>query len=102
MNRIREILLNEYIGAIAIGMVFANAIGQLVGAIISPGMTLWQRSSVHASVLTESGGIAWPSFIRPFVSAVLLLLAGYVLIYWLYLRPENTESTEARPDNSEI
>jgi hypothetical protein len=83
MRRIREILLTDYIGAIAIGFISAQAILAFVGAFTTTAAFYVQERS-HPGVLNRSAVFPWDNLIISFVSVGLYLAAAFLLARWLY------------------
>src|SRR5215471_5182156 len=87
MRRLREVLVNEYIGAIAIGFLLAQAAGGVVGVILQPLITYFEQRGRPQSIFAPTPSVFnWPQLIVGTVSVVLHLLAAWLLLYWLYLR----------------
>jgi hypothetical protein len=93
MRRIREILLTQYIGAITIGFILAQAVIQFVNAIVQAGTDLWVRE--HGSTaLSVSRYFNWTQFLITMSSVALNLIAGFLLLYWVYSEPKPQAGTE--------
>jgi hypothetical protein len=92
MRRIREILLNEYIGAITVGFIFAQSVIQFINVMVQVGSNYW--ASRQSSALVRSASFPWNSFIISMTSVALNLLAGFLLLRWLY----TTEPSGIRND----
>ena len=89
MKRLREILRNEYIGAIAIGFLLFQAAGELISAVMQPLVTYIQNRSRPASVFAAPPSIFnWPQLILALIDLVLHLLVAFLLILWLYRTPK--------------
>jgi len=87
MKRIREILLNEYIGAITIGLLLAQALGGVISTILQPMITYLENRSRPASIFAPAPSIFnWPSLIINIISIILHLLVAFLLFTWLYGR----------------
>jgi hypothetical protein len=86
MDRIREILLTQHIGAVAIGLIVAQAILTFVNALVQAGTTYWAIRQA-GSLLAGTKGFSWTNLTASMVSVVLYLLICGWLIRWLYLEP---------------
>ena len=97
MRRLRETLRDEYIGAIAIGFLLAQAIGGIIGVILQPLITYFQNRGRRPSIFASQTNFNWPELILGVISIVLHLLAALLLFYWLYGKkaPEPVVATEA-------
>ena len=85
MRRLREILRNEYIGAIAIGFLLFQAIGNLITAIMQPVAAYIQNRNRPPSVFAASPSIFnWPQIIFTLIEMSLHLLVALLFIFWLY------------------
>ncbi len=104
MQKIREILLNEYIGAIAIGLVLAQALGIGISIIMRPISFYLERSNRPRGLFSgaESTTFPWGSMVSPTISLVLYLLIIFALVYWLYLKQTPKDlPAEERQERSE-
>lgn len=89
MKRLREILRNEYIGAIAIGFLLFQAVSDLISAVMQPLVTYIQNRSRPQSVFAAAPSIFdWPRLILSLVDVVLHLIVVFLLIWWLYRTPK--------------
>ena len=99
MRKIREILLNEYIGAIAIGFLLAQTAGGFINLVISPVAFYWNsRNQSHSIFGGDEQTFGWHTLLIPATSVFLHFLIALLLFYWLYLwkpkRPAEQELTE--------
>jgi len=78
MNKIREILLTEYIGAILVALLVSDAIIALIALLI--GQIYW-HVSLAGRYRTESLG---HSMLTTLVKMLLYLGSAYLLARWLY------------------
>src|SRR5262249_57552649 len=84
MKRIREVLLNEYIGAITIGLLLAQALGGLISTILQPLVTYLENRSRPASIFAPAASIFnWPSLIINIISIILHPLFPFLLFLFL-------------------
>ena len=103
MKRIREVLVNEYIGAVAIGLILASAITGLIGVVVQTLALYWNIRHEAHSIFEPARSIPWGNLISGLVPVALYFLAAYVLLRWLYLRrdvPAKLESEQVQPDSS--
>lgn len=92
MNRIREILLAEYIGALAIGLILAQAVMNLIATVVNNVMIYWEIEK-SGSVLTGGQSFSWRGPITSLIDVALYLLAAFLMIRWLYLPKANETGT---------
>ena len=97
MRKLREVLLNQSIGAIAIGFILAQAAGAVVSASMQAIMFYLQprRDSVF---FTEKRVFPWGNITLPVISLVLYCVTAYLLLYWLYLRNEDRTAARSAED----
>ena len=92
LRRLRTVLVKSFVGAIALGWIFAQAILHFGYTIVAPlGDWLNRRlccSTEEAAAAKFNFLAAVPDLLR-FVS---LLVVGYLLLRWLYFKPLPDES----------
>lgn len=89
MRRLREILRNEYIGAITIGFLLFQAAADLISAVMQPIVTYIQNHNRPQSVFAPPPHIFnWPQLMLNLTGIVLHLLVAFLLILWLYRTPK--------------
>jgi hypothetical protein len=82
LNRIREILLTDYIGAITIAFLVTDGVFSLIGGIA---MVASNYIRSYRSVLEEArGGLNWEILVRPALTLILSLGTAFLLAKWLY------------------
>lgn len=96
-NRFRDALVRSYVGAIALGWVFGQGILHFAYIFTAP-VTGWLgRREYHSLSLSKN---PVPPFtlqdaVPDLLRSVVLLLIGYLLLRWLYYKPETRETTQA-------
>jgi phosphotransferase system glucose/maltose/N-acetylglucosamine-specific IIC component len=101
MEKIRKLLLTEYIGAITIGFLLAQAVIVFVGAFVGTAeYLLLDRSSSRSVFYNQAPLFSWATLIVPLVSAILYFTVAYLLMRWLYMRSENIEAAQTEADRS--
>ena len=83
MKKLRDILLTQYIGAITIGLVLAQAIFGFVNACVQATAT-YIAIQKSRSVLDNTPAFSWANFITSMITVLLYLIIGLLLIRWLY------------------
>jgi H+/Cl- antiporter ClcA len=87
MRRLRELLREEYIGAITIGFVLAQSVLLTAGTILRPiDFYLFDRGRQRSAF--GSSPYPWNSLVTPVLTIVLQVLVAFALLWWLYMRPE--------------
>ena len=89
MNKIRDVLLTQYIGAITIGLVFAQAVFGFVNAFVQVGATYIAIQQARKSVFERVPTFSWHNFIISIVTVSLYVLICFLLIRWLYSETES-------------
>jgi hypothetical protein len=84
MGRIRSILLTDYIGAITIGFVVAQAVTAFIGAFIAPFDSYWQLARRHDVTGGPAPVFSWQMLTVGLVSSALYALIALLLAKWLY------------------
>ena len=101
MNRIREILLTEYIGAILVALLVSDAIIALIALLAG-------QIFYHAFLASQAGRIPAESqlhsILTTLVKMVLYLATACILVRWLYgaKPPVTRESTESLQTSREV
>jgi hypothetical protein len=88
-DRLKLVLVETFIGAIALGYLFAEAIPYFVN-IFTASLAVWvARNAPRASARFPLEGA-----LRPAIAFVVLLLVWYVLLRWLYFTPPKRDTSE--------
>ncbi len=84
MIRIREILLTQYIGAIVIGMLIAQALMRVIGLLMEP--VIWYQQARSSGSVLDSNSSSFPfsRMLSPTLTVILYVVASYLLLAWLY------------------
>ena len=87
--KIKQILLQQYIGAIVTAFIAAQGIQAVISILFSPLSFFLSRVILRTQPNTYEGAggmasLAWTSLVPLFVSAVLYLVAASLLIWWLF------------------
>lgn len=98
-SRLKRSLVESYVGALALGWIFAYAILDFVSIFTAP-LTYWVTRSEYRTMLIHSGdGLALGSSVPYVVASPALFLFGYLLLRWLYYGPPaESGQTLANPD----
>jgi hypothetical protein len=101
MKKLREVLLTQYIGAIAIGFMLAQTVTGVISGIVQTGVTYFSASHESSSVLGGPPVFPWKTLIFWLVTVILDLLVAFLLIKWLYFSDEadQNSSEEAAAGN---
>jgi len=93
-DRLKKVLVETFIGAIALGYLFAEAILFFVN-IFTASLAVWvARNSSRPSPFPLEAAL------RPAVAFVVLLLVWFVLLRWLYFTPVKKEQSAPNPEEA--
>jgi hypothetical protein len=90
LNRLKRVLVKSFIGAIALGYLFAEAILYFVNIFTAP-ITAWITQKLYVGLLvspsTASRGLPLQAALPQALGFLVLLLVWYGLLRWLYFTP---------------
>lgn len=86
MRTIREILLTEYIGAILVAVLIADAFSALISVAVAQ-ISYYARFPGHIAIESVRLSTTY-SFLSALIRIVLFLISAYLIARWLY--PPNT------------
>jgi hypothetical protein len=100
LDRLKRALVETYVGAIALGYLFAQGILHFVNIFATP-VAGWVSRKEYGGLTPRPAALAGfslqdalPELIRFFI----LLLVWYVLVRWLYFKPLKKETPGPGPD----
>ena len=96
-DRLRQALVESYVGAIALGYLFAQAFLHFVSVFASPVAGWVSRKQYGALVPGPSTlpGFSLQEALPELVRFLVLLLVWLVLMRWLYLKPVKKQESES-------
>jgi hypothetical protein len=97
MARLREILLTQYIGAVTIGLVFAQAVTAFINSIVQCGTQYWVAQHSR-SIISNSPDFPWSNLIISLVRVSLYIVICLGFIRWLYAEPSTDPSDHPADD----
>ncbi len=102
LERLKKVLVNSFVGAIALGWLFAQGILHFAYVFSAPVAGWLTRREYHGMVdrATISTGFSLQDALPELVRSLSLLLVGYLLLRWLYYKPLQPETRESRPEQS--
>ena len=86
LERLRSALVNSFVGAIALGWVFAQAILHFAYVFSAPVAGWLTRREYHGMVDRVNAGFSLHDALPDLAKSVSLLIVGYVLLRWLYYK----------------
>ena len=98
-KRLKRILVESYIGAIALGYLLAESVLYLINIVAAP-VTAWAQQQYRTAI---PGHVSWANLaladaIDPLVKFILLLVLWYILVRWLYLEKPAKEASAPIPN----
>jgi hypothetical protein len=100
LKRLKKAFVESFVGAIALGWLFAQGILHFANSFAAPfagWITRWEYRGLSNSATLPSGFLfrdALPELVRSFLE----LLMGYVLLRWLYFKPLSTHTAASGPN----
>ena len=96
VKRLKQILVDSYVGAIALAVLFAQAVGHFAN-MLATSTTNWLIEGPYRASSTMPYGFRVQSTVPEMVRGLFQLLILGLLLYWLYFplpqrEPERTES----------
>jgi len=93
-SRLKRSLVESYVGALALGWIFAYAILDFVSIFTAP-LTNWvTRTEYRTMLIPDPTGLVLRASLPYVIASPALFLLGYLLMRWLYFKPP-VESSEA-------
>jgi hypothetical protein len=103
-ERLRQVAVESFVGAIALGYLLAQVIMHFVGIFASPVQAWVTQRELH--LLTPGGtaaaptGLSFQNAAPELIRFLLLAAVWYVLMRWLYFRPLRKEPPGPPPNPS--
>jgi hypothetical protein len=98
-ERLKRVLVETFVGAIALGYLLAQCILHLVGIFVSP-ISGWVSRNDYRAVIPGGAALAGFSLkdaLPDLSKFVVLLLVWYFLVRWLYFTPPKTDASQPSP-----
>lgn len=97
LKRLKQAIVESFVGAIALGWLLAQAILRFVGIFTSP-VAGWitrsqYRQFTQASLSSTAGGFSFKEALPDAIIFTVLLLVWYILLRWLYFKPVQKQTT---------
>jgi len=96
LKRLRRVLVESFVGAIALGYVFAQAILHFAWVFAAPVTAYFTRREYPGIIehMAAPRGFPFQDAMPSLARACALLIVGYVLLWWLYFKPLDEEAPE--------
>ena len=99
MRAIREILLTEYIGAILVALLAADAVGTLINGVVKIVSHHIYASKLDVATIDAHRKSTAYSILETTTRIGLFLLSAYLIVRWLY--PENLTASTRRAEDGD-
>jgi hypothetical protein len=90
LNRLRKVLVESFVGAIALGWMLAGIVTHFVSIFATP-VANWIGRSEYRDVLRTgnypTAGFSLQDALPEVIRFIVLLIVWYVLVRWLYFQP---------------
>jgi hypothetical protein len=95
-ERLKVALVESFVGAIALGWVFAQGILHFAYIFSAPAAGWVMRREYHGIIdrAAFANSFSLQDAVPELIRSVLLLLVGYWLLRWLYFKPLKKQTTE--------
>jgi hypothetical protein len=100
LERLRRALVNSFVGAIALGWVFAQAIVHFAYIFSAPAAGWLTRREYHGMADRVATDFSLRDALPECAESISLFLVGYVLLRWLYYRRSQTETPLSNPEQT--
>lgn len=95
LERLRSILVESFVGAIGLGFLVSQILAHFANTLAYAASNwLVQSSSVNGVMVRRFNA---ETIIVEFVRGIVLLLVGYLLLYWLYFPKSSREEQDDNP-----
>jgi hypothetical protein len=98
LERLKSVLVNTFVGAIALGWVFAQGILHFAYVFSAPVAGWLTRREYHGMLDHVPTGFSLRDTLPEFAKSASLLLVGYVLLRWLYDKSSQPQAPVSHPE----
>ena len=98
LERLRKVLVETFVGAIALGWVFSQGILHFAYIFSAPVAGWLARREYHGMLNRVTTEFSLQEALPELVKSISLLLIGYLLLRWLYYKPFEPETRESHPE----
>ena len=100
VNRLKQALVESYVGAIALGYIFAQCVLHFVSIFASP-VAAWVAYNQYGKLMpstTAPEGFSPQTSLPDLIKFVLLLVLWIALMRWLYFEPLKNSTSDPVPN----
>ena len=94
LERLRKVLVESFVGAIALGWVFSQSILHFAYIFSAPVAGWVARREYQGMLNRPTTGFSLQEALPELVKSISLLLIGYLLLRWLYYKPFEPETSD--------
>ena len=100
LEKLNTALVKSFVGAITVAWILAQAVFHFASTLSTPiaKWLMWREYGVFAGHNPQPRGISALDALPELLEGCALLLAGYVLLRWLYFKPAEEATTEQALD----
>jgi hypothetical protein len=102
VDRLKRVLVESFVGAIALGYLLAEVVLYFVRMFTAP-ITEWAARNLYRGLIPGTTGFSdspLRAAVSPTIGFVMLLLAWYLLLRWLYFTPLKVEEPQPNPEQA--
>jgi len=102
LSSLRSAIVSSFVGTVAIGWIFAQAILHFAYVFSAP-ITSWLVRREYRNFMDRPAatmGISLQDSVPELIKSLALLLLGYLLLRWLYISPPAQRTLETETENS--
>jgi len=102
LERLKRVLVESFVGAIALGYLFAQGILHFANVFSAPVAAYLMRREYRGIMerTTAPTGFSFQDALPELARSCALLLVGYVLLRWLYFKPLVEEAPDPAREQS--
>jgi hypothetical protein len=93
-ERLKQVLVQSFVGAIALGLLLSTTIGHLVAGLTGP-ITNWLLQNQYRGSRPMASWFPLQNAVSELIKFVVLLVIWYLLLTWLYMEPVRKESDDS-------
>jgi hypothetical protein len=100
LERLKKALVESFVGAIALGWIFAQGISHFAGMFVAP-LSRWLMHKEYRGfpgMPQFPQGFSLQDALPELLRSVALLVLGYFLLRWLYFKPLEEDTDEPNPE----
>ena len=97
LSRLKRVLVESFVGAIALGYLFAQGLLHVAGMFAAPFASSIARQQFQSLEAPLTTGLLLRDAVPELIRAASTLLIAYVLLRWLYYKPLDKAAAQDAP-----